>query len=545
MPRTLTSALGVLLALALLDLLLTFHNVWPTPWVHPVPELSVELAALVLLLAMACERTTGLGRRWRWAIVAVLFLLVLGRYADVTAPALFGRPIDLYWDAPHLPDAVAMVAAVARPSELAVTVLAVAAGAAVLIAGLVWAVATLERGFAHGRLRRGTAALSLSLLALYGAGKASARLDSEYWFSIPVTGVYGRQAELLIENLRPDSPAKLLARQAMRPSDLGRLAGSDVFLLFFESYGATVFEAPQQRAAMAATFERAAAELERGGWRAASAYVDSPTFGGVSWLAHASLLSGLRIAQPRDYQAFLKSDRETLIGRFKRAGYHTVALVPGIKYAWPEGEALGFDRVHDAAEIAYRGPAFGWWTIPDQYSLEWLYRTELAAPKGGPLFVFFPMISSHMPFQPVPPYQPEWSRLFSPMPYDTGVPPPAAAGASPANLTRAYAEAVRYDIETLAGFLRERAPRNALILVLGDHQPPAVVSGQGASWSVPVHVMARRGELLAPFLAAGFSAGLRPRRPSLGGMEGLTDLLLGAFDSRTQTAAQPAAGAAR
>ena len=37
-------------------------------------------------------------------------LLVLGHYADVTTPALYGRDINLYWDFRYMPDVAAMVA---------------------------------------------------------------------------------------------------------------------------------------------------------------------------------------------------------------------------------------------------------------------------------------------------------------------------------------------------------------------------------------------------------------------------------------------------
>lgn len=38
-------------------------------------------------------------------------------------------------------------------------------------------------------------------------------------------------------------------------------------------------------------------------------------------------------------------------------------------------------RSYNAGELDYRGPAFGWWVIPDQYTLEALYRHELNKPQ--------------------------------------------------------------------------------------------------------------------------------------------------------------------
>ena len=45
----------------------------------------------------------------RW-LAAVWVALVLGHYADVTTPALYGRDINLYWDVRYMPDVAAMIA---------------------------------------------------------------------------------------------------------------------------------------------------------------------------------------------------------------------------------------------------------------------------------------------------------------------------------------------------------------------------------------------------------------------------------------------------
>src|SRR5262249_30331012 len=107
--------LSLAAALLLLNSALTVGNVWPTPWVTLRGELSVEVAAIVLALAayaeLAARRGWPLpGRRAGVLLTVVMFLLTIGRYADVTAPALYGRPVNLYWDAQHLPNIVAMLA---------------------------------------------------------------------------------------------------------------------------------------------------------------------------------------------------------------------------------------------------------------------------------------------------------------------------------------------------------------------------------------------------------------------------------------------------
>src|SRR2546430_16525741 len=120
-------------AVFLLNASLTFVNVWPTPAITWRGGLSLEFAVCVLALCIAGSRNRVHSRRLIAWISSVWVLLVLGRYADVTAPALYGRDINLYWDLRFIPDVVSMVRRVA-PLWL---VLAAAPGGALVVVGLV------------------------------------------------------------------------------------------------------------------------------------------------------------------------------------------------------------------------------------------------------------------------------------------------------------------------------------------------------------------------------------------------------------------------
>jgi hypothetical protein len=103
----------LVVALLLLDASLTFENVWPTPAVHWRGALSLELAVCVLVLAIV-SRWSGPPSRAAIAWLSTLWtVLVLGHYAEITAPALYGRDINLYWDLRFIPDVAAMVTKVA------------------------------------------------------------------------------------------------------------------------------------------------------------------------------------------------------------------------------------------------------------------------------------------------------------------------------------------------------------------------------------------------------------------------------------------------
>ncbi len=515
-------------ALVLLNGALTFHNLWPTFWPRPARELSLEVTLLVLVLAVAAEWRPLSGRCLSAGLAGLLALLALGRYVDVTAGGLFGRALDLYWDLPHLPDVAAMATASEPAWRIALMCLALAVAIALLLALLAWAVGAVTLGLSHRPTRRLTALTAAGLLAAYSAGMASDRLRSEWWFAFPVLPVYAKQSVKLAHELTRERSGP--EAFAARPSDLRGLARSDVFLVFFESYGATLLETPRHAEVFKPSLAALSTGLAAAGWSSASGLFTSPTFGGASWLAHASVLSGARIDDQGVYQDFLKSGAASMITRFQQAGYRAVALMPGIRQAWPEGAGLGFDRIYSAALLDYRGAAFGWWRIPDQFSLERLLELEAAGPRATPLFVFFPTIMSHMPFQPTPPYLADWSRSTDPSAFAAAPVPPTGTQLDPVQAEQAYLKAVNYDLALLGGFLRQRAPRDALVLVVGDHQPPALVSGTEASWRVPVHILSRDPARLTPFLATGFRSGMLPGTEALGGLETLNGLLLGAFD---------------
>jgi hypothetical protein len=200
--------------------------------------------------------------------------------------------------------------------------------------------------------------------------------------------------------------------------------------------------------------------------------------------------------------------------------------MPGLKYSWPEGEFYRFDRIYNTERLDYRGPTYGWMAIPDQYSLYRVHQIETAPAGRPPLFVFFPTINSHAPFTPLPPYLADWTR------FDAAAAPPATDTMELEHrldgeaLAAAYIESVRYNLAVLGGYMRRHAPPNALLLVLGDHQPPAVVGGRDISWQVPVHLFSRDPRLVDAFVTAGFKPGMTPGAAALGGIETLGPLLL-------------------
>lgn len=518
------------LALFLLNLALTFQNVWPTPWVTTHHKLSLEIALLLLALTLYAEvRQPPAPRVIGWLAVG-LTLLTLGRYAQVTAPALYGRAINLYWDAQHLPGVVAMLAQATPTWIVALIALGLVVLTLTVFLGLRWALGRVWTGLSQTAARRTIGAAAAGVVVLYLAAP-TLELRTGRWFSQPVTTSFARQTHFLWAALSENGQTELASCNALPESNLARLAGADVLLVFLESYGAVSYDRPAFNNALKASRERLASAIHHTGREAVSALVESPTFGGSSWLAHSSLLAGVEVRDPKTYQLLLTRDCDTLPERFVRHGYRSLALMPGLRHAWPEGAFYGFEHIYDERDLDYRGPAFGWWRIPDQYALARLDRLEIATASRQPLFVFYPTISSHMPFRPTPPYQADWEQMLSQQPFESGVLETSLTRTPEwMSLGPAYTDALDYALTWLAGYLENRAAEDLVMIVLGDHQPPASVSGVDAPWTVPLHVITHRTEILDALLAAGLQPGLTPGRPVLRPMHELTALLLDAFD---------------
>jgi phosphatidylglycerophosphate synthase len=294
------------------------------------------------------------------------------------------------------------------------------------------------------------------------------------------------------------------------PDDLlSGLRGKDVLLVFVESYGRTALDLPVVESALDAGDRR----LRRAGFSSRSGFLTSPTFGGLSWLAHITLQSGLWVDNQRRYDHLVTLDRLTLADAFGRAGWRTVADVPANSEDWPAGRTYyHFDQVYDRRKMGYAGPRFSWASMPDQYALAALQRLELEKPNRAPVMAEIDLVSSHAPWAPLPRLV-DWSRVgdgsvFDPMPVE---------GESPQDVWRdpdlvkaAYAESVAYSLNALTSFVQHFHDRDLVLVVLGDHQPASIVSGEGASHDVPVSIIAADPAVTDRAADWGWPVGLRP-----------------------------------
>lgn len=538
-PRWAT-LLSLVVAIVLLNAALTFRNLWPTPYVHWVGELSVEVAVILLLLA-TWQRSRGPPPRWLRVTLAILLVIgTLGHYGEVTAPALYGRDVNLFWDLPHVSSLAGMVVKAVPVWMLLAIVIGLFALFALLYGLAAWSLRSVTRALALPRANAIVGISSAVLICWFALQRANDTLAAHApQFSMPVAQTYGTQFVRTAEAIGGRTLTTKLPRSPAFVATLSQTRSNDVMVVFLESYGRVTYDRPEFFRSLANVRSGLSQAASDTGRNIVSGFVESPTFGGGSWLAHLSFLSGIEVRDAKIGQLLMTQHRETLVTEFSKHGYRTVALMPGLKSAWPEGSFYGFDKIYDDPGLDYHGPAFGWWRIPDQFSLAELDAVEtvssMTAPRA-PLFTVFPTISLHAPFSPTPPYQSDWTRLKGGQPFDTvSLQQSLAQRPNWNDMSPGYVRAVKYSLATLAGYLRQRENRDLIMIVLGDHQPPAFVSGEHASWDVPVHVITRNVAVLDALRKRGFVDGMIPRQHTLEKMHQLGPTLLAAFDAQDDT----------
>jgi hypothetical protein len=285
---------------------------------------------------------------------------------------------------------------------------------------------------------------------------------------------------------------------------LTALRGKDVLLTFVESYGRSAIEDPGLGSQVDPVLDAGTTRLRAAGFDARSAFLTSPQFGGGSWLAHATFLSGLWVnSQPR-YRKLVDTHRLTLPSAFHRAGWRTVTIVPGVPGDWRQAAFYDYDTVYNAPSLGYRGPAFTLGTMPDQYTLSAFQRLEYGKPGRAPLMAELELTSSHGPWTPIPQFA-DWNSLGDGSAYLNTIPHQQTT-----NLRTGYRETIAYSLESLISYVEKYGNDNLVLVFLGDHQPAALVTGPGASRDVPVTIVAHDPAVLDRISGWGWQPGLRP-----------------------------------
>ena len=477
----------------------------------------VPLEGLVLI-ALALVLPTNTRRLLACLVGPVLGLLIIVKILDMGFFEAFDRPFDPIADGSYTGIGIETLRDSIGRTEANLAV----AGAAVLGVGLlVLTTLALLRltGAAAGHRRWSLPAVSAlaavwALCWLFGAQFVSyAPIASTSAAGLVSHEVRAVQAGVQDHAIFADDIRHDRFRSTAPDQLLAGLRGKDVLLMFVESYGKVAVQgseiAPQDDAVLAEGTKR----LQAAGFSARSAFLTSSTFGGLSWLAHSTLQSGLWVDNRLRYDQLVKSDRLTLTSAFKRAGWRTVGDVPSNNRAWPEGTSFyHYDKLYDRRDVGYRGPKFSYASMPDQYVLAALQRLELAKPDRRPLFAEVDLVSSHTPWNRIPRMIP-WNEvgdgsIFKRMPVSQ-LTRSELFGDLP-RVRAAYGQSIRYTMNALVSFVQNYGDPNLVLIVLGDHQPSKIITGENPSHDVPISVIAHDPAVLDKISGWGWQDGLRP-----------------------------------
>jgi phosphatidylglycerophosphate synthase len=471
----------------------------------------------------------------------VLALVVVLKVINYEMFTLYDRPYDPLGDTSQLGNGIETLRSLVGGTETKLLEVGAVVGSVVLAVLLTLAILRLTRVAAEHRrwaLRAVTGLGAVwALCWAFGAQLIShTPIASTLSASLVVNEVNALRADIhdksvFAKQINHDPQRNIPTNQL-----LTSLRGKDVLLVFVEAYGQQAVQgrsfSPEVDAALAEGNKR----LASAGFSSRSGFLDSATYGGISWLAHSSLQAGLWVDNQDRYNQLISAKRFTLAEAFKEAGWRTVADDPSNDRPWPQGKAFyHYDQIYNRYQVGYHGPTYTYASMPDQYMFSALQRLELGKPHRKPLFAEVDTISSHMPWNRIP-QEIGWNQVGNgsiynkiPMIHETG-----AFWSNPARVQAAYGTSIVYSLNTLTSFVQHYGKKNLVMIVLGDHQPLPIVSGTNSNHDVPISIIAHDPNVLKQIGSWGWNAGLKPSpNAPVWPMNAFRNKFLTAFDSHS------------
>ena len=476
-----------------------------------VPLELLVLIALAVVLPARGRRILALSAGLILSLVIVLKAVNYEMFAN------FDRPFDPLGDTSQLGTGVETLRSVVGRTETTLIEVGVVVGLVLVVVLLTLAMLRLTRAAAVNRrfsLRAVAALGAVWLLCLVSGAQVLPRtpVASTSSAGFVVAQVRAVQADIRDSGVFANQINSDRFRYTPGDQLLTGLRGKDVLLVFVESYGRVSVQGPTFSPAIDGLLNEGTNRLKAAGFSARSAFLTSSTFGGISWLAHSTLQSGVWANTQRRYDQLVGSNRFTLADAFHRAGWRTINFAPADDRVWPTGSSFyHYDKLYDGRDMGYRGPGFTYAPMPDQYMFAALQRLELSKAHRRPLFAEVDTVSSHMPWSRIPRQIP-WSEvgngsIFNHIPIYRE---PDSFWWHPSQVKAAYARSLEYSLNVLISSVRQYGKKNLVLVVVGDEQPLPIVSGQGATHDVPISLIAHDPSVLKRIRGWGWQPGLLP-----------------------------------
>jgi phosphatidylglycerophosphate synthase len=516
-PRTRRAARIVITGLALV--ILWFDLVAPDrSWDYRLADFVRFPVEILVLVAVALVLPPW-PRRIVAAIAGIGFsLLAFDKVLNIGMYGVVDRAFNPLSDWSSIRPAVGVVRDAVGTTLTNVVLVVVWIGVALIV--VVITAATMHVTAVAARHRRGTVRGLAALTAVWGLSAVlslqlipGSPVASTSATALAVSQVQAFHAALGDPRRFTQATRSADPEAAIPASDLlTGLRGKDVLIVFVESYGQVAVQGSSFSPGVDAVLRQQNAMLTQAGWSTQSAWLTSPTFGGISWLAHSTLQSGLWVDSQQRYNELVASQRFTLSDAFDKAGWHTVADDPTDNRDWiPGTQFYHYDQLYDQFNVGYRGPRFSYSQMPDQYTLAEFQRNELT-PGHKPVMAEIDTTSSHIPWAPLPTMVP-WNKvgngsIFDPQPAESES--AATVWRNGNTVKQFYGQSIQYSLTALTSWVTELNDPNLVLIFMGDHQPHTAVSGPGATHEVPVSIVTRASSVLKQIVPWHWQNGLLP-----------------------------------
>jgi hypothetical protein len=372
------------------------------------------------------------------------------------------------------------------------------------------------------RRRRGAVLSSLVLVGTVALSPAAAALVPQ------AIAAWGSSGRLTVRPLEAEleSPA---ARGSVDPAPstaalrFPGLLDRDIYVFAVEAYGYATVSQPHISTELEPHRRAFRTALEQQGYQVASSFLRSPVAGGFSWLAEATFLTGQWIDSQTAFEELYDARLPSLSGVLQRGGYHTFTVRPGTVHgSWPE--AWDLYRFEDAlvaydGDFDFHGPWFSYVPVTDQYAIWRAHRyLQEATAVGGtaadrPFLAYYQLVSSHTPFNAIPPLIDDWNQLGDGSIYhrrSAEIRTFDNTWTGGTELVEGYTAAIAYVFDTMTAYINQHMDleRRPIVIVFGDHQAQRPIREQNAHLSVPIHVASADAEVLQRFLDRGFEPGM-------------------------------------
>ena len=455
-------------------------------------------------------------RLWTWldralsaALVLVVAVFFVLGFAQGFAHREFGYDVILVLHLPFVPELFSMMYS-AEPLGMFVLYCALLiVGIALVVVVTYLAVTTLLRGARAVRVRRAMVG-GVALFTMVGGIALSVQ---------PTLGAEAAKQISYAVNLDDRLQARALEIEAESERLRARSPFADmqdppsIYVFTIESYGAVVFRDEEMWGWAEEFMAESEKKASEAGYHSRTGYLDCPVFGGSSWMAQATMLCGTTISDQESYDGLLRADATCAPRALNEAGYRTSVVGGNITYL-DEGyeRNFPFDGHYYFDELSYEGRRYSWSKVPDQYVINFLHEREVLQHPDTPRYIHYKLTNSHHPWDEVPPYADDWSRI------DDGSEVFSRRGENfdnrfleGENYRPGYWATVKYSMRSVFDYLEKIPEDDALIVILGDHQPRSPVADMDDNtWWTPVHVLSRDPRVIEHYGELGYVEGIVP-----------------------------------